>query len=124
MGATPKVFCKDRKTHVGGRIAVTNEELMTMKFPNINKMIEYLPLIGLLQAVGSSQSLDAKAKAAIGLLQFVAAKTDTALDNELVMHLGACLRTQAGMDLLAWLIARAASVVEAEKVSRQMGSAQ
>lgn len=84
------------------------------------QVIEYLPLLSLVRAVGSSATLDAKADAVMGVLKFVANRTSTPLDNEFLERLGPCLKTREGMEFVMWLAQRAEAIIEGDKIARQM----
>jgi hypothetical protein len=90
-------------------------------FPQIGKLLQFLPLLALLQAVGSASDLAAKASAVIALLRFAAEKTDTPLDDEFLAVLEPALCTKQGADLLAWIVNKAAAMAQADAVVRAAG---
>jgi hypothetical protein len=87
------------------------------------QVIEYLPLLSLVRAVGASATPDAKAAAVMGVLKFVASRTSTPLDNEFLDRLEPCLKTREVMEFLMWLADRAEAIVEGDKIARQMQGA-
>ncbi len=86
----------------------------------IPQIIEYLPLLGILQSLNSAVTLDAKAAAVMGVLRFIAERTSTPLDNEFIAMLEPCLKTQAGMDFLMWIVQRAQAIADGDRLARQM----
>ncbi len=85
----------------------------------IPQLIEYFPLIALLQNVGLSQTLDARAIAIVAVLRFLSSKTDTPLDNEFLEKLEPVLRTPQGVDLTLWLGKKVQEIVEGERIARE-----
>lgn len=61
------------------------------------------PLLGHLQQVATAPSPRDKALAILGALMFAAGKTNTKVDDEVVKHLEAVLRSPEGAALFDWL---------------------
>lgn len=88
---------------------------------NISRILELLPVLALVQRIAGAQNVESRAHAAVELLRFLAAKTDTPLDDEFLAKLEPALRTSEGMALLVWLSQTVASVVEGERIARESG---
>lgn len=87
------------------------------------QILEYLPLLGILQAAGSASTVDARAAALILLLKFAAVRTSTPLDDDFLAVLEPCLKTKEGMALVTWIANKAAAMVEGERIMREMAEA-
>lgn len=61
------------------------------------------PLLGHLQAVATAPTAREKALAILRALMFAAGKTNTPVDDEVVKHLEAILRSPEGAALFDWL---------------------
>jgi hypothetical protein len=92
-------------------------------FANLPRILEYLPLLALVQQAGSASTLDAKCAAIVGVLKFVADKTNTRLDNDFLAVLEPCLKTKEGMTLLTWFADRASSIVEGDRIAQMQKGA-
>lgn len=74
-----------------------------MMLDNIRLLAEWAPLVGYARRL-SAASTDSQRADAIGdVIEWLASKTESRLDNELAKRLAAVLRTQEGADLAGWI---------------------
>lgn len=71
---------------------------------NVRLMSELAPLLGKLQALGKAETPHEQALAVIDLAKFGATRTDTTLDDEALDRIEAVLRTDAGKELMTWVL--------------------
>lgn len=88
----------------------------------VPQLIEFFPLIAMLQAVSGATTLDGRAVAIISVLRFFANKTNTPIDNEFLDRLEAVLRTQQGMELLQWTGRQIEGIVVQDSIARASAS--
>lgn len=84
----------------------------------IPQFIEYFPLIAMLQNVASAATIDARAVAITAVLKFLSARTDTPLDDELLLRVEAVLRTPQGVELLQWCGKQFEGLVAHDSIAR------
>ena len=94
---------------------------MPSPFTNLQRVLELLPVLSLVQRITGAQNVESRAHAVVELLRFLAAKTDTPMDDEFLAKLEPALRTSEGMALLVWLSQAVTSVVEGERIARESG---
>jgi hypothetical protein len=73
-------------------------------FTNIRMMLELAPLLKHLQALAEAQTPQEQAIALVAVCRFGASKTDTKLDDEALDRIESVLRTDAGKELLNWVL--------------------
>jgi hypothetical protein len=71
---------------------------------NFRLMTELAPVLKHLQALGKAGTPHEQALAVIELAKFGATRTETELDDEALDRIEAVLRTDAGKELLNWVL--------------------
>jgi hypothetical protein len=88
---------------------MTEEEVYGANFPLLDKLrllAEWAPLLARLQAVGVAKTPHDQALAAVAVAQWAAGKSSTTVDDEMLGHFEAILRTPQGQAFLEWFIAQ------------------
>lgn len=67
-------------------------------------LAQWGPLLGMFQAVALAPTPKDKALAALQAFEFAAGKTDTKIDDEIVAHFEAVLKTPEGAALFNWAV--------------------
>lgn len=78
-------------------------------FDKLRLLSEWSPLLGQIQIIAAAKDPHTQALAVVDALQFAAGKTPTELDDELLEHIEAVLRTDEGAALFAWVVEKAKS---------------
>jgi len=73
-------------------------------FSNLRLMVELAPLLGKLQDLMAASTPQEQAIALVAVCRFGAGKTDTKMDDEALDRVEAVLRTDAGKELLNWVL--------------------
>lgn len=73
-------------------------------FEKLRLLSEWSPLFGQIQIVMAAQDPHTQALAVVDALQFAAGKTPTDVDDELLEHIEAVLRTDEGAKLFGWVV--------------------
>lgn len=73
-------------------------------YKNFRLMTELAPLLGKLQALGAAKTPQEQAIALVDLARFGAGRTETKLDDEALDRVEAVLRTDAGKELMQWVL--------------------
>ena len=84
---------------------MTEPEIYGASFPFFDKLkmlAEWAPLLSRLQAVGVARTPHEQALAAVAVAQWAAGKSETTVDDEMLKHFEAMLRTPAGQAFLEW----------------------
>ncbi len=81
----------------------------------IRLLVEWAPGLSLLSALSTAQTPADRADAALRLMQFVATKTATPIDDEVVARLRAVLQTKEGYELFEYVV-RLATVLTIKEV--------
>lgn len=68
-------------------------------------LAQWGPLLGRLQAIATSETARDRALAVLDALEFAAGKTKTTVDDDVVKHLEAILKTDEGAALFNWIVA-------------------
>lgn len=76
-------------------------------FDKLKMLAEWSPLIGKLQAIAAASNPHDQALAVMAALEWAAGKTNTKLDDELLVHLEAVLRSDAGKAMFLYIVAKA-----------------
>jgi len=86
---------------------VTEPDIYGANFPLLDKLrllAEWAPLLARLQEVGAAKTPHAQALAAVSVAQWAAGKSETLVDDEMLAHFEAVLRTPAGQEFLEWVL--------------------
>ena len=70
----------------------------------VRLLVEWAPLLGQLQAIGSATDPHERAVAIVKALQWAAGKTGTEVDDEALEHLEAVLKTAEGKAAFEWAV--------------------
>ncbi len=70
----------------------------------IRLLVEWAPGLSLLSALSAARTPADRADAALKLMQFVATKTATPIDDEVVARLRALLQTKEGYELFEYVV--------------------
>lgn len=81
----------------------------------IRLLVEWAPGLSLLSAISVAQTPADRADAALKLMQFVATKTATPIDDEVVARLRAVLGTKEGYELFEYVV-RLATVLTIKEI--------
>jgi hypothetical protein len=80
-------------------------------------LVEWSPVVALVQDISGAKDNKTKTLAVMGLLEFLSSKTPVRFDDELIAKIEAILLTNEGMALVDWI---AAMVVEFMDVEANM----
>ena len=86
---------------------MTEEEIYGANFPLIDKLrmlAEWAPLLARLQEVAAAKTPQEQALAAVSVAQWAAGKSENQIDDEMLAHIEAVLKTEAGAEFLEWAI--------------------
>lgn len=67
-------------------------------------LTEWAPLLGQVQIIMAAEEPSDKAQAIVDALQFAATKSETAIDDELLGHIEAILKSDEGQAAFAWAV--------------------
>lgn len=79
-------------------------------FEKLKLLSEWSPLFAQIQVVMSAKDAHTQALAVVDALQFAAGKTQNEVDNELLGHVEAILRTKEGEAFFAWVVSKAEAI--------------
>ena len=82
-------------------------EIYGASFPLFDKLrllAEWAPLLARLQEVGAAKTAHEQALAAVSVAQWAAGRSETLIDDEMLAHFEAVLRTPAGQEFLEWTL--------------------
>jgi hypothetical protein len=88
---------------------VNEDELYGAGFPLVDKLkllAEWAPLIARLQAVAGAETPHERAVALVKTLQWAAGKSMTEIDDEVLSHIEAILKTPEGKSFFDWVVAQ------------------
>lgn len=77
-------------------------------------LVEWSPVVGLIQSVQSAQDQRAKTLAIVNVLEFLSSKTPVRFDDELLALIEAILLTPEGAALVDWVASLAVQVMESD----------
>ena len=82
-------------------------------FEKLKLLSEWSPLLAQVQVVMAASDPHTRALAVVDALQFAAGKTPTVVDDELLQHVEAILKTDEGAAFFAWIAEKAKAASEA-----------
>jgi hypothetical protein len=88
---------------------VNEDELYGAGFPLVDKLkllAEWAPLLARLQAVAGAETPHERAVALVKTLQWAAGKSMTEIDDEVLSHIEAILKTPEGKSFFDWVVAQ------------------
>lgn len=80
----------------------------------IRQLVEWAPALSLVSEVSNAKTAKEKADAALNLMQFVAAKTATPIDDDLLERCEAVLVSPQGQELFDYVVKLVTAVSETE----------
>lgn len=86
---------------------MTEDEVYGASFPLLEKLrllAEWSPLLAKLQKAAVAKTPHEQALAVVAVAQWAAGKSETLIDDEMLSHIEAVLRTPAGQEFLEWSI--------------------
>jgi len=83
----------------------------------IKQLVEWAPALSLVSAISAAKTAKEKAEGALNLMQFVAAKTDTKIDDDLLERFEAVLLSPQGQELFDYIAALVTAVSKTEMPS-------
>lgn len=84
-------------------------ELYGASFPLLEKLrllAEWAPLLARLQEVGTAKTPHEQALAAVSVAQWAAGRSETLVDDEMLAHFEAVLKTKEGQEFVEWIFAK------------------
>ncbi len=88
---------------------VNEDELYGAGFPLVDKLkllAEWAPLLARLQAVAGAETPHERAVSLVKTLQWAAGKSMTEVDDEVLSHIEAILKTPEGKSFFDWVVAQ------------------
>jgi hypothetical protein len=73
-------------------------------FEKLRLLAEWAPLLARLQEVAAAKTPHEQALAAVSVAQWAAGKSETLVDDEMLAHVEAVLKTPAGQEFLEWTL--------------------
>ena len=86
---------------------MTETEIYGASFPLFEKLrmlAEWAPLLARLQEVASAKTAHEQALGVVSVAQWAAGKSETLVDDEMLAHVEAVLKTDAGREFLEWTL--------------------
>lgn len=79
-------------------------------FEKLQLFAEWAPLIGRLQEIAGAKTAYDQAAAILDALQWASGKSKTEIDDEMLFHLEAVLKTPEGRAFFAWVVEKVGGV--------------
>lgn len=86
---------------------MTEPEVYGASFPLFEKLrmlAEWAPLLARLQEVAAADTPHQQALAVVAVAQWAAGKSENKIDDEMLAHVEAVLKTDAGREFLEWAL--------------------
>lgn len=80
----------------------------------IRQLVEWAPALSIVSEISAAETVQGKVAGAVNLMQFVAAKTATPIDDELLERIENVLLSPSGQELVEYVIRLATAVSETE----------
>lgn len=80
----------------------------------VRMIVEWAPALSLLSEISAADTAKERAAGALKLMRFVATKTDTPVDDDLLERIEAVLNSPAGSELLDYVVRLVSAVSNAE----------
>jgi hypothetical protein len=78
--------------------------MVTTVGDKIRQLVEWAPALSLVSEISSAKTVAEKVEGVLNLTQFVAAKTETPIDDDLLERFEAVLLSPQGKDLMDYII--------------------
>lgn len=88
--------------------------MVTTVGDKIRQLVEWAPALSLVSAISNATSAKERAEGVLNLMQFVAAKTATPVDDDLLERFEAVLLSPQGQELFDYVVKLVAAVAETE----------
>lgn len=88
--------------------------MVTTVGDKIRQLVEWAPALSIVSEISGAGTVQGKVEGVLNLMQFVAAKTATPIDDELLERVEAVLLSPAGQELVNYIIRLATAVSETE----------
>jgi hypothetical protein len=80
----------------------------------IRQLVEWAPVLSMLSLISAAPTAKERVDVALKLMRFVATKTDTPVDDDLLERIEAVLNSPAGSELLDYVVRLVSAVSSAE----------
>jgi hypothetical protein len=80
----------------------------------IRQLVEWAPALSILSEISNASTAKERAEGALNLMQFVAQKTDTPIDDDLLERIEAVLVSPQGEELFRYIVTLVTAVSQAE----------
>lgn len=88
--------------------------MVTTVGDKIRSLVEWAPALSLVSEISNAKTVKEKAEGVLNLMQFVAAKTATPVDDDLLERFEAVLVSQQGQELFDYIVRLLTAVAETE----------
>lgn len=88
--------------------------MVTTVGDKIRQLVEWAPALSIVSEISGAETVQAKVAGVLNLMQFVAAKTATPIDDELLERIENVLLSPQGQELVNYIIRLATAVSETE----------
>lgn len=76
----------------------------------IRQLVEWAPALSLLSLISAAQTASERVDGALKLMRFVATKTATPIDDDLLERIEAVLKSPAGQELVEYIVTLATAI--------------
>jgi hypothetical protein len=88
--------------------------MVTTVGDKIRQLVEWAPALSIVSEISGAKTVPEQVAGALNLMQFVAAKTATPIDDELLERIEAVLLSPPGQELVEYLVRLVTAVSETE----------
>jgi hypothetical protein len=88
--------------------------MVTTVGDKIRQLVEWAPALSIVSEISGAETVQKKVEGVLNLMQFVAAKTATPIDDELLERVEAVLLSPSGQELVDYIVRLATAVSETE----------
>lgn len=88
--------------------------MVTTVGDKIRQLVEWAPALSIVSEISGAKTVPEQVAGALNLMQFVAAKTATPIDDELLERVEAVLLSPPGQELVSYLVRLVTAVSETE----------
>lgn len=88
--------------------------MVTTVADKVRQIVEWAPALSIVSEISNAKTVPEQVAGALNLMQFVASKTATPVDDELLERVEAVLLSPAGQELVSYVVRLATAVGETE----------